>query len=168
MAEGAAMASARAAAGPGGTGQAPALSAEDVRRIRNGWARVVPAGDLAARMFYGRLFQLDPSLRPLFHADMKRQGEKLLATLDSIVASLDDLSGLMPVARALASRHVGYGAQPAHYDTVGEALVWAVGQIVGPDFTEADRQAWRRAYAGLAGEMVRAAQGPRAPEGGGA
>lgn len=164
MVEGATMP--RAAGGPGETDASPALSADEVRRIRNSWARVVPAGDLAARMFYGRLFQLDPSLRPLFHADMKRQGEKLLATLDSIVDSLDDLDGLMPAARALATRHVAYGAEPAHYDTVGEALVWAVGQIAGPDFTEADGRAWTRAYAALADEMVAAAHGQRAPAAG--
>ena len=32
--------------------------------------KVLPAADVAAALFYGRLFELDPSLRDMFHGDM--------------------------------------------------------------------------------------------------
>src|SRR6478672_5468011 len=37
-------------------------------------AKMLPAADVAAALFYGRLFELDPSLRDMFHGDMKEQG----------------------------------------------------------------------------------------------
>ena len=43
---------------------------------------VLEVGDLdEALEFYGRLFELDPSVRALFKNDMKDQGRKLMAML---------------------------------------------------------------------------------------
>lgn len=144
------------------------LGEEDVRAIRRSWARVVPAVHVAVPLFYGRLFRLEPGLRALFPADMHRQSEKLCATLDAVVASLDDLDAFLPVARALAVRHVGYGAQPHHYDLVGAALLWMLEQSLGADFDEPTRRAWTRAYGLLAEAMIDAAWPVRAVTGAGA
>ena len=76
-------------------------------------------------LFYGRLFDLDPSLRKLFTIDMKEQSQKLVNMLDAIVASTDDWDRIVPVLRELGQLHVTYGVKPAHYDTLCSALVWA-------------------------------------------
>jgi Globin len=56
------------------------------------WARVLPISDEAARLFYGRLFEIDPSTEPLFAgANMDEQGKKPKQTIDVAVAGLDDL-----------------------------------------------------------------------------
>ena len=93
-------------------------------------------------LFYGRLFDLDPSLRRLFKIDMKEQSKKLVAMLDSIVDSMDDWEKIVPVLRELGQRHVGYGVKEKHYDVLCSALVWAFGQALQPGFDEEVRAAW--------------------------
>lgn len=93
-------------------------------------------------LFYGRLFDLDPSLRRLFKIDMKEQSQKLVAMLDSIVSSIDDWDKIIPVLRELGHRHVTYGVKLEHYDTLCTALVWAFGQALQPGFDDEVRAAW--------------------------
>lgn len=93
-------------------------------------------------LFYGRLFDLDPSLRRLFKIDMKEQSQKLVAMLDSIVSSIDDWDKIIPVLRELGQRHVTYGVKLEHYDTLCTALVWAFGQALQPGFDDEVRAAW--------------------------
>jgi hemoglobin-like flavoprotein len=93
-------------------------------------------------LFYGRLFDLDPSLRRLFKIDLKEQSKKLVATLDALVEGVDDWEKIVPVLRELGQRHVGYGVKEQHYDTVCSALVWAFGQALQPGFDDEVRAAW--------------------------
>lgn len=95
-----------------------------------------------ALLFYGRLFDLDPSLRQLFKIDMKEQSKKLVATLDSLVKSIDDWERIVPVLRELGQRHVAYGVKEEHYNTLCSALVWAFGQALQPGFDDEVRAAW--------------------------
>lgn len=59
--------------------------------VQSSWAQVVPIADAAAGLFYGRLFELDPSLRPMFSTDIKEQGKKPMQTITVAVRGLDDL-----------------------------------------------------------------------------
>ncbi len=93
-------------------------------------------------LFYGRLFDVDPSLRKLFTIDMKEQSKKLVAMLDAIVASINDWDKIVPVLRELGQRHVTYGVKPEHYDILCSALVWAFGQALQPGFNDEIRLAW--------------------------
>jgi hypothetical protein len=55
--------------------------------VRTTWARVLPISDEAARLFYGKLVEIDPSTEPLFAtANMDEQGKKLMQTIDVAVA----------------------------------------------------------------------------------
>jgi nitric oxide dioxygenase len=128
-----------------------------IQLVRDSWARVLPIQAAAADLFYARLFELAPETRPLFKRDIHAQGAMLMKMLDTIVASLDRLDTLLPVAGQLARRHVGYGVQPQHYDIVGTALVWTLEQGLGQDFTPQVRQAWLSAYSTLACAMQDAA-----------
>ena len=93
-------------------------------------------------LFYGRLFDMDPSLRRLFKIDLKEQSKKLVAMLDALVEGIDDWEKIVPVLRELGQRHMGYGVKEQHYDTVCSALVWAFGQALQPGFDEEVRTAW--------------------------
>src|SRR5215510_13816596 len=99
------------------------------------------AGPIAL-LFYGRLFELDPSARRLFHNDLAVQGRKLMDTLDVLVDSLDDFSAIRDRVFALGQRHRGYGVRPEQYASVVAALLWALGQALGPDFDAPTRDAW--------------------------
>ena len=113
--------------------------------------------DLAAQLFYDRLFALDPSLHPLFKHDMARQRLKLMNRLQQAVAALDDFERIVPTLQNLGRDHAGYGVQDAHYATVGEALIWTLTQLLGDRFTEEVRDAWLETYNLLSRVMREAA-----------
>lgn len=136
------------------------MTPAEVNLIKRTWSRVVPIKEAAAGLFYGKLFELDPSVKPMFKGDIKEQGAKLMATLNVVVESLDKLDQVVPVAKELAVRHVPYGVKPAHYDTVGTALLWTLEQGLGEGFTPDVKQAWAKAYTTLAGVMKEAAYAP--------
>lgn len=121
--------------------------------VQTTFADVKPIAATAAELFYNRLFTLDPALRGMFTSDMGRQGQMLMSMIGAAVAGLRDLDRLVPVVRQLGARHVGYGVQPAHYATVGAALLWTLEQGLGPRFTPEVRDAWASAYTLLADVM---------------
>ncbi len=134
------------------------MSPEEITLVRDSFAKVKPIAADAAALFYGRLFEVAPSVRPLFKGDMQQQGAKLMATIGMVVASLDRLDTVMPAVQDLARRHVGYGAVPAHYAVVGDCLLWTLGQGLGEAFTPPIHAAWAKAYGALSGAMIEAAE----------
>jgi hemoglobin-like flavoprotein len=133
------------------------MTPEQIVLVRDSFALVLPVAETAAALFYRRLFELDPALRPLFRGDMEAQGRALMGAIRVVVHSLDRLDDIVPAVQALGRRHAGYGVLPEHYDTVGTALLWTLEQGLGDAFTPAVREAWATAYGILAGTMQRAA-----------
>ena len=123
--------------------------------VQASWRRVLPISDLAAELFYRRLFELDRSLERLFHGDMAVQGQKLMTMLATVVGKLDRLGALLPAVERLGRAHVGYGVEPAHYDTVGVALLDTLRAGLGDAFDVETERAWAAAYRTLAGVMRR-------------
>jgi hemoglobin-like flavoprotein len=126
--------------------------------VESTWEQVRPISDKAAELFYGKLFELDPSLRPLFKGDMKTQGAKLMKTLGIAVNGLRNLEAIVPVVQDLGKRHVGYGVERAHYGTVAAALLWTLEQGLGPAFTPEVKDAWATVYGVLSSVMIEAAE----------
>ena len=125
--------------------------------VQKTFEMVAPIAEVAAGLFYGRLFEVDPSLKPLFRGDIKDQGKKLMATLKIAVQSLDRLDQLVPVVQALGRRHLAYGVRDEHYDTVGGALLWTLEKGLGDAFTPEVKEAWATVYGILAKVMKDAA-----------
>lgn len=138
------------------------MTLEQIHLVRTSWQQLRPLQTVAADLFYGRLFEIAPDTRPMFKRDIHVQGAMLMQTLDVVVASLDRLDAVLPTAAKLARRHVDYGVQPPHYDSVGMALLWTLEQALGADFKPALRDAWAAAYGALAGAMKAAAYTPAA------
>ncbi|KAF0164815.1 MAG: hemoglobin-like protein (Hmp) [Rhodocyclaceae bacterium] len=136
------------------------MSPEKIALVRVSWQKVLPIKEAAAELFYGRLFELDPSLRPMFKGDMAEQGSKLMTMLNMVVNSLDNLEPLLGAVENLGRRHVDYGVTESHYDTVGTALLWTLEKGLGEHFTPATREAWTHAYGTLASVMKQAACAP--------
>lgn len=133
------------------------MTPEQITLVRSSFARVLPIKETAADLFYTRLFELDPSLKPLFKGDMKEQGLKLMAMIGTAVAGLDRLDSIVPAVQAMGRRHSGYGVQDQHYETVASALLWTLEQGLGAAFTPDVKSAWTSAYGVLAGTMKEAA-----------
>ena len=130
--------------------------------IQSSFAKVVPIAEQAAELFYGRLFELDPALKPMFKGDMSEQGRKLMSTLGVAVGSLDNLDALLPVLQNLGRGHVAYGVQDSHYDTVGAALLWTLEQGLGDDSPPELTDAWVEVYTIVATVMKEAAADAKA------
>jgi hemoglobin-like flavoprotein len=141
------------------------MTPTQVKLIQDSFTKVAPISEQAAALFYGRLFEIAPEVRPLFKGDMKEQGRKLMATLAVVVNGLGDLNTILPAASMLAKRHVAYGVTPGHYAPVGAALLWALERGLGAQWTQELAAAWAAAYATLSGFMIGEAYGhPAAAE----
>ncbi|MFG1211180.1 globin family protein [Xanthobacter flavus] len=132
------------------------MTPNQIELIQDSFRKVVPIADTAAALFYGRLFEIAPEVKPLFKGDMSLQGAKLMATLGLVVAGLNDLSKIVPAAESLARKHVAYGVKDAHYAPVGAALIWTLERGLGPDFTPETEEAWVEAYGILSSVMIAA------------
>jgi hemoglobin-like flavoprotein len=133
------------------------MTPEQVMLVQRSFERVLPIADLAAVLFYGRLFELDPSLRALFRGDIAEQGRKLMTMLRVVVAGLDRLDALVPAIEQLGARHHGYGVQAEHYATVAAALIWTLERGLGEQWTPEVASAWVSAYQLLSTTMIEAA-----------
>jgi hemoglobin-like flavoprotein len=126
--------------------------------VHNSFVKIAPIADDAAALFYRRLFQLDPRLKLMFRGDMSEQRKKLMQMITAAVKGLDHLEQLVPVLQDLGRRHAGYGVADAHYDIVGQALLWTLDKALGRDFTPELRHAWTTVYTLLATTMQDAAR----------
>lgn len=136
------------------------MTPEKIALVKSSWQQVLPIQKAAAELFYGRLFELDPTLRPLFKGDMAEQGRKLMTMINTVVMSLDRLGPMLGAIEDLGRRHVAYGVTEAHYDTVGSALLWTLETGLGEQFTAPVEAAWTEAYTTLATTMKQAAYAP--------
>ena len=141
------------------------MTPEQVKLVQESFTKVVPIADQAAVIFYDRLFEVAPSVKAMFPADMTEQRKKLMATLAVVVNGLSNLESILPAASALARRHVSYGAKPEHYPVVGSALLWTLEKGLGAAWTSEVADAWTAAYGTLSGYMISQAYGkPQAAE----
>ncbi|WP_275785457.1 globin family protein [Pararhizobium gei] len=132
------------------------MTPNQIDLVQSSFAKVVPIRETAAELFYGRLFEIAPDVKPMFRGEMKEQGRKLMMTLGIVVNGLKDLQSILPAAETLAVKHNSYGVKPEHYTPVGEALIWTLAQGLGKDFTSEARDAWVAAYTTLSGVMIAA------------
>jgi methyl-accepting chemotaxis protein len=118
------------------------MTADQIHLVRKSFLRIDAMGHVAALVFYRRLFELAPELRPLFKSDIEAQSKKLTDMLGAAVALLTNPGELSSTLEALGARHVQYGAKPEHYETVGLALLDMLSTVLGSEFTPETRQAW--------------------------
>jgi nitric oxide dioxygenase len=135
------------------------MTPEQVNLVQQSFARVAPISEQAAGLFYDRLFEVAPTVKAMFPADMTEQRKKLMGTLAFVVNGLGNLGAVLPAASALAKRHVTYGARPEHYPVVGGALLWTLEKGLGEAWTPDVADAWIAAYGTLSGYMISEAYG---------
>jgi hemoglobin-like flavoprotein len=132
------------------------LSEQQVALVQSSFKMVVPIAGVAADLFYARLFEIDPTLKPMFRGDMKEQGRKLMQMLSVAVNGLNSLDKIVPAIQDLGKRHVGYGVREKDYQTVGTALLWTLEQGLGSEFTPDVREAWTAVYVLVANTAIEA------------
>ena len=134
------------------------MNIDTVLLVQQSFRKVVPIADQVGEIFYNRLFETHPEVRPMFAQDIKPQARKLVQMLAMVVQSLHKLETLLPAVQDLARRHNAYGVVDAHYPVVGETLIWTLEQGLGDSFTPEVREAWTNAFETLAGVMIAASK----------
>ena len=80
------------------------MTPADKQIVQATFAQLAPLADQAAAMFYARLFDMDPSLRPLFTTDLREQGKKLMQMIGVCVKGMMSLAaGSRSLSRDTAS-----------------------------------------------------------------
>jgi hemoglobin-like flavoprotein len=133
------------------------MNPEQIRRVRDSFAKISPRAQELGAAFYDTLFRINPASRVLFPADMASQTRKLTDMLASIVDGLDDSEAVHRMFEELGRRHIGYGVEESHYDDVGAALLQALRGALQDDFTDEVEEAWATIYGDLAETMIAAA-----------
>jgi len=118
------------------------MTSQQIDLVQTSFAQVRATPDAVAALFYNKLFELDPSLRPMFRGDLTEQGRKLMQMLSFAVSSLRRLEQIVPAVEDLGRRHASYGVRDQHYATVAAALLWTLEQGLGAGFTPEVKAAW--------------------------
>lgn len=134
------------------------MTPEQITLVQSSWEKVVPIQDTAADLFYGKLFELDPSLRALFPEDMAEQKKKLMTMITTAVRGLNKLDEIVPAVQAMGKRHAGYKVTPSMYGTVGAALLDTLEKGLGEAWNEDTKAAWVETYTILSKTMIDAAE----------
>jgi nitric oxide dioxygenase len=131
--------------------------------VEQSYAEVKPIADVAAKLFYQRLFQIAPEVQPLFKGDIEEQGRKLMSVLTTAISLLRHPEKLGQALEQLGRRHRGYGVSPEQFVPVGQALIWTLEQGLKERFTSERRDAWLALYEGVTQAMLAGLQADTQP-----
>jgi hemoglobin-like flavoprotein len=121
------------------------MAADQVRLVRDSLEALHEDAEPFALLFYGKLFELDPGSRRLFHNDLAAQGRKVMEMLTSVAESLDNFEPMRARLAELGRKHAEFGVRSEQYDTLTAAILWSIGQALGASFDVPTRDAWRLA-----------------------
>src|SRR4029453_18137685 len=108
------------------------MISERRRLVAESWKTLAPNGAAVGEIFYRRLFEIDPEMRPLFSSvNMDHQIHKLVTMLDLVVHWLDVPEQLVPVLKKLGERHTTYGVRDDHYGKFGTAFIGTLEEGLG-------------------------------------
>ena len=80
------------------------MTPDQVKAVQASFAKVVPIADTAAGIFYSRLFEIAPEVKPLFRNDMTNQIDVSQITVK--IKNLDqDKQAVQQVTAVLRERH---------------------------------------------------------------
>ena len=133
------------------------MGSESGRLIRESWGQVAGHELELARVFYERLFEIAPARAMLFAGtDMSLQRAKFAEMIAEIARHAERPETLFGELKGLAERHIGYGVAESDYALVGDALLFALAEVLGPAMGQETRAAWGEGYHLTAAVMLRA------------
>jgi hemoglobin-like flavoprotein len=127
---------------------------QQIELIRQSWSMVMPMAEQAGLLFYEKLFTAAPGIRHMFKPDINPQANKLIQVLGYVVSKLNKMDELLPEVKKLGERHNAYGAQPAHYEVVGQCLIATLKDGLGENWTPEIQDAWLTAFNAIKNVMI--------------
>ncbi|PYI24771.1 globin-like protein [Aspergillus violaceofuscus CBS 115571] len=104
-------------------------------------------------LFYKRLLETHPELKNIFNTAHQATGEQPAALAHAVWAyasNIDQPEALSTAVSRIGHKHASLGVMPDHYPVVGEHLLVAIKDVLGPAVDEEVLAAWAAAYQELA------------------
>lgn len=132
------------------------MTSHQITLIKKSWVLVAQIDkETVGSLFYNRLFEIMPEVKPMFsRTTVPEQSKKLLTMLSYIINKLDKLDDILDEVKKLAQRHVHYGVKDEHYTAVGSALLWTLEAGLSDAWTPELETAWIACYTLLSGAMI--------------
>jgi len=131
------------------------MTERQILLVKSSWSYVIVNAEEAGQLFYKRLFEVAPEVKPMFKGDIKEQSRKLMNMVTYIVTKLQKLDEIMDEVKSLAQRHGKYGVKPHYYQIVGSSLLWTLKEGLGDKWNDETEQAWTAVYTALADAMIK-------------
>lgn len=133
------------------------MTQRQIELVKSTWSMAASLDPIVVGgLFYNRLFEIAPQVKPMFRNPIPEQSKKLLAMVNYVIVKLDKLDAILDEVAKLAQRHTAYGVKPEHYIIVGEALLWTLEQGLGENWNAEVKDAWIECYTILSGAMIAA------------
>lgn len=104
-------------------------------------------------VFYKRMFENNPEVKPMFDMNKQNSGEQPKALAMTVLAAaqnIDNLEALLPAVKKIGQKHVNVNVEPKHYPIVGKNLLLAIKEVLGDAATDEVLGAWEEAYGVIA------------------
>jgi hemoglobin-like flavoprotein len=138
------------------------MTPDDIRMVQESWRKVEPVKEIAAALFYTRLFELDPPLREVCGDDLRDSYRRFIQVVGATVHGLARVDMLLPAVREFGIRHPLPGEIEQHHANVASALLWMLDKALRRDFTAEVKAAWIKAYGVLSQTVREATRAPQA------
>jgi hemoglobin-like flavoprotein len=138
------------------------MTPAQIRTIRASFTRIEPVLSQLGHKFYARLFVVAPGLRALFQEDLSFQQEKFMKVVSELVnlhlrslLTLPAVGGKasIPALVELGRVHGALGVRLEHFAVMRIALIQALGDELGDEFSPAIAEAWQAAFDVLVNAM---------------
>ncbi len=130
------------------------MTYQQISLVQKSMQEMIPMAKEAGELFYRRLFEIAPELRPMFKTDIPQQSRKLMTVLIHIIANLDQLDILEEELKDLGQKHLDYQVESEHYDILEEALLWTFEKKLEKSWNEELKEAWQSAYQKISAAMM--------------
>lgn len=129
------------------------MDKKQIALVQSTFKKLEPIATDTGELLYQKLFEIDPSLKPLFKSDIKNQAQMLMTAIGLAIKGLDKPTSVEKSVKQLGTRHTSYGVAPKDYNAFSAALLWALEQSLGDSFTDEVKTAWVEAFGQLAKQM---------------
>jgi len=118
-----------------------------------------------------KLFELEPRTKKVFHFELdysptpqalKESGNlkfaiRMLESFDACISMLGpETEILYEILGDIGRRHVSYGVSPHFFPFFGQAMVYAMGNLLGDKWTPELKEVWLELYDSFSGIMMKA------------
>jgi nitric oxide dioxygenase len=129
------------------------MKPESVQIIKSTLPVLQQHGEDLTRLFYQRMFENNPEVKPYFnqaHQQIGSQQRALASAICAYAQHIDNPQALAGAVELIAQKHASLGIKAEHYPIVGANLLASIRELLGDAATEDIIEAWAEAYMALA------------------